>query len=165
MKRIIDHWTAGTNIINSIDKKHYHYIIEMKGKIHEGNFKPEDNRICTKNQYAAHTGGGNTGSIGIAFAGMFGFCNRKNVGKYPLSKKQCEMGFELGAHLIEKFSLNIDKKQTVQTHYGFGKRNPETTSFGKIDIVFLPPYPNIETEQIEDFIRTKIKWYLYNKNI
>ena len=159
MKRIIFHWTGGSYFVNRTDKAHYHYIIDEKGKIHEGNFKPKDNKHCKKAQYAAHTGGGNTDSIGIAFAGMFGFVNRQIVGNYPLTQKQCEVGFELGARLIEKYNLNINEKQTIQTHYGFGQRNPHTSSFGKIDIIYLPPYPNIEINAIEEFIRSKIKWY------
>ena len=160
MKRIIYHWTAGSYIPNKTDILHYHYIIDNKGKIHEGNFKPEDNKICTKNKYAAHTGGGNTGSIGIAFAGMYGFVNRYNIGNYPLTKKQCEVGFELGARLVKKYNLKLDEKLTIQTHYGFGQRHKNSTSYSKIDIIYLPPYPNVEAIKIEDFIRNKVRWYV-----
>ena len=45
------------------------------------------------------------------------------------------------------------------THYEFGLKNPKTTSKGKIDIIYLPPYPTIKKENIGDFIRNKIKWY------
>ena len=162
MKRIIYHWTGGRYLVNSIDKAHYHYIIDVKGKIHEGDFEPEDNKSCKQKQYAAHTGGGNTSSIGIAFAGMYCFVNRQNVGNYPLSKKQCEVGFELGARLVKKYNLNIDEKLTIQTHYGFGLRNPQTSSFGKIDIVFLPPFPELMPNEVENFICNKVRWYLNN---
>ena len=160
MKRIIYHWTAGGYIPNKTDILHYHYVIDNKGEIHEGKFKPEDNKFCTKNKYAAHTGGGNTGSIGIAFAGMYGFTNRYNIGTYPLTKKQCEVGFELGARLIDKYNLNLNEKLTIQTHYGFGQRNKNTISYGKIDIIYLPPYPNLITAEIEVFIRNKVIWYV-----
>ena len=139
--------------MNPVDILHYHYIIDQKGKTYEGQFQPEDNLVCQKHQYAAHTGGGNSGSIGIAFAGMFGFHNRQNTGNYPLTKKQCEVGFELGARLIKKYNLNINEELTIQTHYGFGKRNPKTTSCGKIDIIFLPPYPDITSLKIINFFK------------
>ena len=45
------------------------------------------------------------------------------------------------------------------THYEFGRKNPKTSSAGKIDIVYLPAYPNILQEELGDFIRNKIKWY------
>ena len=163
MKRIIYHWSGGTYTPCVADKTHYHYIIDEKGKIYEGIYKPEDNENCYDNKYAAHTGGGNTASIGVAFAGMYGFVDRFNVGKYPLTKKQCEAGFELGAILIKKYKLNIGAPLTIQTHYGFGKRNPQTSSAGKIDIVYLPPYPAIMQNDVEKFIFNKIKWYLNMK--
>ncbi|MDD3594394.1 MAG: N-acetylmuramoyl-L-alanine amidase [Candidatus Gastranaerophilales bacterium] len=159
MKRIIYHWSAGTYHPSVCDKQHYHYIIDDKGVIHNGFFKPENNKNCIQNQYAAHTGGGNTGSVGIAFAGMLGFVDRYNKGNYPLTQKQCEAGFELGAYLADKYSLNLDTWQTIQTHYGFGKRNPKTSSTGKIDIVYLPPYPEVQSDDVENFIRKKVKWY------
>ena len=164
MKRIIYHWSGGAYSPNSVDKEHYHYIIDNKGVIYNGKFKPENNLHCNQNAYAAHTGGGNTASIGIAFAGMYGFNSRFNTGNYPLTKIQCERGFELGAKLIIKYGINISDKMSVQTHYGFGQRNPKTSSYGKIDIIYLPPYPDIEKDKVEDFIRNKVIWYINKLN-
>ena len=65
------------------------------------------------------------------------FSSPASLGKYPLTKKQCEAGFELGARLIKQYTLNLNDTMTIQTHYGFGKRNPKTSSFGKIDIIYL----------------------------
>ena len=45
------------------------------------------------------------------------------------------------------------------THYEFGLKNPKTTSAGKIDIVYLPPYPQIKKQDIGNFIRNKVEWY------
>ncbi len=165
MKRIIYHWTAGSYTPCLSDKAHYHFIVDDKGGIYKGLCVPEDNENCLDNQYAAHTGGGNSGSIGIAFAGMYGFLNRFSDFKYPLTQKQCEVGFELGAKLVKKYNLNIFLSDTIQTHYGFGKRNPKTTSKGKIDIVYLPPYPEIRRSDVENFIRSKVKWYLSKKSL
>ena len=58
MKRIIIHWTAGFGSPNFVDKKHYHYLIDSSGGVHNGDFKPEDNENCNDGKYAAHTGGG-----------------------------------------------------------------------------------------------------------
>lgn len=159
MKRIIIHWTAGSGSPNSIDKKSYHYLIDSKGGVHNGIFKPEDNENCTDGKYAAHTGGGNTGSIGVALCGMFGFTSIKNTGKYPLNKVQCEAAFKHIAKLVKKYNISINSN-TVMTHYEFGLKNQSTSSRGKIDIIFLPPYPDVKTSEIGDFIRNKVKWYL-----
>ncbi|MCD8377231.1 MAG: peptidoglycan recognition protein family protein [Candidatus Gastranaerophilales bacterium] len=158
MKRIIIHWTAGTGSPNSVDKQHYHYLIDSKGEMHNGDFKPEDNENCTDGKYAAHTGGGNTGSIGVSMCGMYGFTSADNIGKYPLTAKQCERCFKLIAELAKEYNISITP-ETVMTHYEFGLKNPSTTSAGKIDIVYLPPFPDVAASQMGDFIRSKALWY------
>lgn len=159
MKHIIIHWTAGAYKPNATDLAHYHYLIDDEGKVYEGNFKPEDNENCNDGHYAAHTGGGNTGSIGISLCGMCGFVNRKSAGAYPLTKVQCERAFKLIAELSKKYNIQITP-QNVMTHYEFGLKHPNTTSAGKIDIVYLPPYPDVEQSKIGDYIRSKARWYL-----
>lgn len=72
-KRIILHWTAGTNYPNTTDLQHYHFLIDKDGKVYNGVYTPEDNLNCYDGKYAQHTGGGNTGSIGIAVCGMAGY--------------------------------------------------------------------------------------------
>lgn len=158
MKRIIIHWTAGSNTANNTDKTHYHYVIDGNGTVINGKYKPEDNENCNDGKYAKHTGGGNTGSIGVSMCGMYGYTSPKNVGKYPLKKVQVEAMFKLVATLCKKYKIAITP-DTVMTHYEFGKKNPKTTSAGKIDIVYLPPYPEQTKDKIGDFIRSKIKWY------
>lgn len=158
MKKVIIHWTAGTNQPCSTDYQHYHYTVNSDGVIVAGKYKPEDNKNCTDGKYARHRGGGNTGAIGVSMCGMFGFKNRKNVGKYPLTKEQCEATFKLVAELCKKYGILITP-QNVMTHYEFGQNHRNTSSYGKIDIIYLPPYPDVKQAEIGDFIRTKIKWY------
>lgn len=159
MKRIIIHWTAGQYKPNEIDKQHYHYLIDDEGNVIGGIHKPEDNRNLSSGYYAAHTGGGNTGSIGIAMCGMLGFKNRKETGSFPLKKVQCERCFKLIAELAKKYNIQITN-QNVMTHYEFGRKNWKTSSGGKIDIIYLPPYSDIEQDKVGDFIRNKARWYL-----
>ena len=161
MKRIILHWSGGAYQPNHTEFEHYHYLVNGQGLVIEGKYKPEDNLDCTDGKYAAHTGGGNTGSIGVSMCGMLGFKNRANVGKYPFTKAQVERCFKLVAELCKKYKIAITP-QTVLTHYEFGKSHPKTTSAGKIDIVYLPPYPTVEQNKIGDFIRGKVQWYYKN---
>lgn len=158
MKRIIIHWTAGGYYPTEYEKEHYHFLVDKNGKIHKGKFNPEDNEICKTGKYAAHTGGGNTGSIGVALCGMAGFKNQTCVGKFPIVKKQFESAMEFCALLLDKYSLDITS-QTVMTHYEFGLKNPKTSSAGKIDIIYIPPYSWVSKDEAGSFIRSKIKWY------
>ena len=154
--KIIVHWTAGGYTPNSVDLKHYHYLIDGNGNVNHGIYKPEDNLNCYAGKYAAHTGGGNTGAIGIAMCGMLGFKNKNAVGAYPLKAKQVESCFKLCAELCKKYNIPI---ANVWTHYEFGKNHPDTTSVGKIDIIYLPPYPEVKTNEVGNFIRRKVRWY------
>lgn len=156
LNRIILHWTAGANYMNSTDYQHYHFLIDKDGNVAKGMYTPEDNINCYDGKYAAHTGGGNTGSIGVAYCGMLGFKNAKNPGKFPLTAKQVESGFKFCAELCKKYNIPINN---VMTHYEFGKLHPKTSSAGKIDIIYLPPYPNVSATQMGTFIRQKIHWY------
>ncbi|MBO6271615.1 N-acetylmuramoyl-L-alanine amidase [bacterium] len=159
MKRIILHWTAGVGSPNSVDLKHYHYLVDNKGNVHCGIYKPEDNLNCYDGRYAAHTGGGNTSSIGVALCGMCGFSGVNNVGKYPLTRVQCERMFMLVAELAKKYNIPVTATN-IMTHYEFGLKNPKTSSAGKIDIIYLPPFPGIAKDKVGDFIRSKVRWYL-----
>ena len=133
-------------------------MVDDKGNVHNGKHKVEDNENCNDRNYAAHTGGGNTGSIGIALCGMAGFSSRQSIGKYPLTKVQCERTFKLIAELARKYHIAINP-QNVLTHYEFGLKHPNTTSAGKIDIIYLPPYPDVTQAEIGNYIRNKVRWY------
>lgn len=159
MNRIILHWTAGTNQPCSTDYEHYHYLINKDGVIIKGKFAPEDNLNCNDGKYAQHCGGGNTGSIGISMCGMYVPKNTdiKDT-KFPLTKIQCEEAFKLIAELCKKYNIKITP-QTVLTHYEFGQAHPKTSSYGKIDIIYLHAYPDITKNEMGNFIRSKVRWY------
>jgi N-acetylmuramoyl-L-alanine amidase CwlA len=158
MKRVIIHWTAGSYNINNAVLNSYHYAVDDKGGVIPCNHRPEDNENCQDGNYAAHTGGGNTGSIGVSMCGMYGFDLKNKKTKYPLTKKQCEATFKLVAELCKKYNIAISP-QTVMTHYEFGQQNKKTSSYGKIDITYLPSYPDIKPQDCGTFIRQKVKWY------
>ena len=159
VKRIILHWSAGRYYPSDFEKRYYHYLIDAEGKVYNGYYKPEDNNDCTEGNYAPHTGGGNTGSIGVCMCGMCGFRSADFCGDYPIVKIQFEACMKFVAELCKKYNLKVTKG-TVLTHYEFGLDNPHTTSFGKIDICYLPPYPWVAKKDVGSFIRTKVRWYL-----
>ncbi|MBR6302061.1 N-acetylmuramoyl-L-alanine amidase [bacterium] len=159
LKRIILHWSAGRYYPTEFEKQYYHYLVDVDGNVTSGKFRPEDNEDCTDGCYAAHTGGGNTGSIGVCLCGMCGFISNSFCGYYPIVRKQFESCMSFTAVLCKKYGIKISP-QTVLTHYEFGKLNPKTSSAGKIDIVHLPPYPWVAKDDVGSFIRTKVRWYL-----
>lgn len=166
MKRIIIHWTAGTYRPNSVEREHYHFLIgyeelpQPRAIVHNGAYRPENNLNCASNRYyAAHTGGGNTGSIGVAICGMLGYKDFTHIGNYPIKPVQMESCYELCAKLCKEYNIRISK-DTIMTHYEFGKKNPMTQSKGKPDIEYLASNPSLPPNKIGDFIRGKIQWYL-----
>lgn len=161
IKRIVLHWTGGTYKPNSVDLEHYHFLIDNKGEVYKGRFSINNNFVCKEDEngkplYAAHCGGGNTGAIGIAFCGMLGYKNFQDIGKYPLKKEQIEKGCKFIAEFCYKNFLDTS---IIVTHREFGITNPNTSSKGKIDISYLPPYPFLKPDEIGNFLRSKIKWY------
>lgn len=155
-KEVIIHWTAGGYKPNDIDKECYHFLVGPKGEIYKGKHSPEDNLDCTDNNYAPHCGGGNTGRIGIAMCGMAGYSPTMKVTAYPITLKQIEATCKLCADLMLKYKI---PKTKMRTHAEFGKDNPTTSSFGKIDVSFLP-YNSLEgVKEVGDLLRNKINWY------
>lgn len=150
MKSIVNHWTAGGYKPNACDLTHYHFIIDGDGMVHKGKYHPMDNMYCGDGKYAAHTGGGNTGRVGVAI------CCRKDINTPP-TQKQVEAMCNLNAELCVIYGLNPLKQ--VETHAGFGLRHPNTSSAGKIDINSLPYIGLRGIKEVEDYIRQKSYWY------
>jgi len=95
----------------------------------------------------------------VAMCGMADFNGKPKSTKYPLTKIQCEAAFKLCAKLCKEYNIAVTPN-TVMTHYEFGQTHPKTSSYGKIDIVYLHAYPEQTKATIGGFIRNKIKWYL-----
>ena len=90
---------------------------------------------------------------------MAGFKSRNECGNYPITAKQFEAAMKLCADLAKKYKINISPN-TLMTHYEFGLKNPNTSSAGKIDIIYIPPYPWVAQNDAGAFIRSKVKWYM-----
>lgn len=160
LRKICIHWTAGSYFQSSADRYHYHYSVTATGNVIPGKFRPESNIPPLRNGfYAPHCGGGNSWCIGISLCGMAGYLSPIKPGKYPLTRKQCEAAWKLTAELCKENGIEVTP-ETVFTHYEFGKRNPNSDSAGKIDITYLPYKPELKPEEVGDYIRGKVTWYL-----
>ncbi len=151
-KNIVLHWTAGNYLPSATDLEHYHYLVDGDGKIHTGKYEPNDNLKCTDGKYAAHCGGGNTGRIGVSL------CCRKST-KIPPTKIQVEAMCNLAAQLCTIYGL---QPKDCITHAEFGQAHPKTSSYGKIDINWIPSAKVQGVKECGDYLRNKIQWY-YNK--
>ena len=149
--RITLHWTGGNYAPNQKELSSYHYLIDGDGQVHKGKYKPEDNLDCSDGKYARHCGGGNTGNIGVALCGMWDK-------DFPIRRIQVEAMCKLVAKLSRDYSIPITSKN-IFTHCEFGKANPSTTSYGKIDINKLPCVAVYGDNAVGNWLRNKVNWY------
>ncbi len=137
MKRIIIHWTGGRYDANASDRRHYHAIVQGDGSTVLGDHLPEANESTADGRYAAHTRALNTGSIGLAMAGMIHAREHPfSAGPQPILSSQLAAFVALVADFADNYSIPITP-QTVLTHaevqptLGVWQR-------GKWDITWLP---------------------------
>lgn len=111
MKRIVCHWSAGGPSPSEMDKEHYHLLLARTGKVIRGEHSILDNVSAGDNDYAAHTRGCNTGSIGVALCGMQDAVQRPfAAGPYPLTKGQWNNAIIVCAELCERYRITPNPK-------------------------------------------------------
>ena len=118
MKRVILHWTAGTNNVSVTDRKHYHRIVDGEGSIFAGAWPIEANEVIKPGSfaYAAHTLNCNTGAIGVALAGMRGATESPfSAGLSPINELQMRAAAQVVADLCVQYSIPVTPT-TVLTH-------------------------------------------------
>lgn len=157
MQRIILHWTAGNNKASTVDKAHYHILIEGDGTPVKGVPSITANQAPVSTGYAAHTLNCNSGSIGISLCGMTG-ANEKpfSAGKAPLTRDQWEAAIKAVADLCRRYSIPVTPSTVlshaeVQGTLGIQQR-------GKWDIAILPFEPALNTAtKVGDAFRAAVK--------
>jgi N-acetyl-anhydromuramyl-L-alanine amidase AmpD len=157
MKRIIVHWTAGTNKAGTIDLEHYHFLIQGDGSVVPGKYPVSANERLRSSAYAQHTRGTNEGAIGVSMCGMYGATEQPfNAGKYPITKKQWDRMILFVADLARKYKIPVTP-QTILTHaevqttLGIPQRN-------KWDITRLPWDSGRKgARTIGDYLRAGVK--------
>ena len=157
MDRCIWHWTAGTNKASSVDKKHYHIIIEGDGRLVRGNQPISANAAPINGPYAAHCLNCNTGSIGVSLAGMAGAKERPfNAGAYPITQAQWAVLAEVLADLCRRYAIPVTagtvlSHAEVETTLGINQRQ-------KWDTTRLPFDPSlIGAKAVGDQMRAAVK--------
>lgn len=162
-RRIILHWTGGGHRANEIDRKAYHYVVEHDGNIVQGVHSVAKNmqRVWGEN-YARHTGGLNSFSVGISFAGMRDSVNARNPGPAPLKEGQVLAGLRFAAECCEEWNLNpLDPKHLFHHREAWelhGVRG--TQNHVKPDITYLPFMPELRRTETGPWLRARCADFL-----
>jgi hypothetical protein len=117
MARVIVHWTAGTYTPSSLDRGHYHVLVNGDGMLVRGTPSIVVNGLPkARPGYAAHTRNCNTGSIGIAICAMAGAVESPfDAGRYPVRLEQWSALIEACADLCARYGIPVSP-QTVLSH-------------------------------------------------
>ena len=156
MRRVICHWTAGAHKASSLDKEHYHFLVEADGKVVRGRRSIADNVSTADGVYAAHTKGANTGAIGIAVCAMAGAQQSPFLaGSAPMLESQWLRLADVTAELCRAYSLPV----TPQTVLGHGEVQVllGIAQEGKWDPMVLPWAPAMSITQVGTFFRTLVQ--------
>lgn len=159
MQRIILHWSEGRRVANSTDREHYHFLIEhpVKGApaVSRGDHSIQDNLHCGDGDYAAHTKGSNTGSIGVALCGMVG-CRETpfHPGQEPFTREQFSLLCEAVAQLCRFYKIPCTPR-TVLCH-GEVQETLGITQNGKWDPMKLPWAPEASGAKVAALFRSQI---------
>lgn len=163
--RIIVHWTGGGPKASSDDLQYYHFVIEQDKEIALGKHSIADNDKTWDGTYAAHTRRLNTGSIGIALAGMYDAVERPfQPGPYPINPLQWDTAVNFIAELCKRYKITLEYVVThAEVPRVFG-----TPQKGKWDITVDPK--NLEAgvqgaKIIGDILRRDINLALMDNNI
>ena len=160
LQRTITHWTGGGSRANEGDLSHYHFVTEHDGKVLRGKEKPEDNIVTSDGNYARHVLNLNTGSIGVAMAGMHGAVESPfDAGPSPITEKQFEAHCLLLAELHRQYSIPVSRK-TCLTH---AEVEPTlgVKQKGKWDLTRLPFKPEIRGAiPVGDYMRERVASYV-----
>lgn len=114
MNRVIAHWTAGSHTVSSVDREHYHVIWNGDGIAVRGDHEISDNVRTGDGDYAAHTRGCNTGSIGVAVACMLGAVEVPfKPGPYPMTKKQWDAMIDGIAQLCTFYKIPVTQRNVL----------------------------------------------------
>ncbi len=152
MKRIICHWSEGNYIANSTDLEAYNLLVEGDGSIRGGDHPISDNVSTGDGDYAAHTKGCNTQSIGIAVCAMVG-CKESpfSGGSKPMKKLQWEAMVQACAELCHFYKIPVTK--TTVLGHGEVQKNLGIQQNGKWDPMVWPWDPSKTREQVGTALR------------
>jgi hypothetical protein len=165
MKRIIVHWTAGRHFASALDKQHYHFLVEVDGKVVQGQWAVKTNEKPIKGRYAAHTLNCNSDSVGVALCCMAGAVEEPfSSGDFPMTKVQWNAAMILIANLCKQYNIPVTR-ETVLSHAEV-QGTLKIPQRGKWDITRLSFDPAwIGAMHCGDYMRASVKAVMMNEAI
>jgi N-acetyl-anhydromuramyl-L-alanine amidase AmpD len=156
MRRVICHWTAGAYNPSENDLLHYHILIDGEGKLHRGTHSIADNESAGDGDYAAHTLGTNTRSIGVTVCCMAGAEeNPFRSGPFPMKKVQWEAMIDVVAQLCKRYRIPVSS--TTVLGHGEVQRNIGTKQRGKWDPMKLSFAAGLTKAQVGEKLRSEVQ--------
>lgn len=117
INRIIWHWSVTGYNVTSHAKNAYHFLIDGDGVVHNGKFSVSANasgKPLVSGQYAAHTRGLNTGSIGNSVLSMVGAVEAPfSTGPCPMKENQIEALLRLTANQIKEYNIPVSHRNNL----------------------------------------------------
>ena len=152
MKRVICHWTGGAHRASSLDRLHYHFLVEADGRIVRGEHSIVDNASIAGGDYAAHTKGCNSGSIGISLCCMANAVEAPfRAGAAPMTEMQFQVMAQAVAELCRRYQVPVTPR-TVLGH-GEVQVNLGIAQNGKWDPLILPWNPAMPRGEVGRYLR------------
>ena len=158
-RRIIWHWTGGGAEANATDLSRYMYVVGQSGRIYQGVPVAANMRRIPRgtplSEYAAHAGGFNSYSVGVALAGMVDAVPGGPYGPHPITQDQLRVATGLVARMVTEWALPVNVN-TVLTHWEVYHVHRIGTP-GKWDITELPWATDLIPEQVGALIREQCR--------
>lgn len=116
LERVICHWTAGQHRASTVDRAHYHILIEGDAKLIRGAPSIAANGIGGSGRRAEHTLNCNTGSIGVSLCCMIGAVESPfSAGPAPMTAAQWAQLARVVADLCRRYAIPVSPR-TVLSH-------------------------------------------------
>ena len=156
-RRVILHWTAGNPMASHHDRTFYHYLTQQDGRTVSGvpigaNLRdiPRGTPIT---EYAAHTRGLNSWSVGWALCGMAGAKPGGPYGPHPITAKQMDAALDEIAAFMRAWKLPVGTG-TLFTH-AEAQSIHGVRQAGKWDITELPWDQSVK--DVGEWIRGEVR--------
>ncbi|TVP61056.1 MAG: N-acetylmuramoyl-L-alanine amidase [Gemmatimonadales bacterium] len=154
------HWTGGGPEPNETDLGAYHALVGQSCRIYAGvPIAANMRRIppqASRSEYAAHTRGLNSWSVGVALCGMMGAKEGGPYGPHPITEEQAYTAIGLVAAMVRTAGLPVTA-ETVLTHWEV-QRVMGVAQPGKWDITVLPwiTDPPLQPDEVGSWIRQHV---------
>lgn len=160
-QRLVIHWTGGGPDPSAYERTRYHYLVtQPTGYVVPGvpvalNMR----RISRAARYAAHTGGMNSFSVGLAFCGMLGAGRGRRFGRYPLAEHQVRRGLAFVAFACRLWGLDPANPAHLFTHHEAWTlhRVKGAANDAKWDVNELAFAPELAPDQVGDWLRAECR--------